>query len=174
MMGLRKYARHRELRGLPGGTLRAVQVAIKTGRLSTSLTTDGKRIRSAAKADEEWVGSTKADMAPLTGPTGPQNGAAKPTNGAPPVNELAAARTRSEAAKAELAEIELAVKRGELISARDIEARLADVFLRCRTRLLGIPSRLREQDPTLSGKQVVLVEALIREALKELATGTVA
>lgn len=168
MMGLRKYARHRELKGLPGGTLRAVQVAISSGRLSTSLTSDGKRIRSAAKADAEWLSMTRADMVPLTGPTAP---ASEPDDDAP-VSGFASARARREAAVAALAEIELAEKRGELVRARDMEAHMADVFLRCRTKLLGIPLRLRQQDPTLGTPQLALVEALLVEALEELAGGT--
>lgn len=166
-MGLRKYARHRERLGLDGGTLRAVQVAIKTGRLSGSLTTN-KRIKTAKGADVEWAASTKADMVPLTGPTAPKNGHA---NGAspPPVNELAGARARREGVNADLAEIELAEKRGELVLARDVEARVADAFLRCRTRLLGTTVRAREADPTITEAQHRLYETLLREALEELA-----
>ncbi len=168
-LGIREYARHRKAAGLPGGTSRAVEVAIKSGRLAKSLTKDGK-IRSAKAADLEWAAATHADMVPLTGPTAPASSTAPPADAeAPPVNELAAARTRREASRAELAEIQLAEKRGELVRVRDVEARLADVFLRCRTQLMGIPSRLREQDPTLSPRQVQLVDSLIRETLKELA-----
>jgi len=165
-MGLRQYARHRERLGLDGATLRAVQVAIKSGRLMASVTAGGK-IKTARAADAEWASSTNADRVPLTGPTAPAKGDAP----APPVNELAVARARREATLAELAEIELAQKRGELIRARDVEARLADVFLRCRTRLLGIPARLREQDPTLTAAQLGLIENLIRGSLEELAGG---
>ena len=169
-MGIKAYARHRDRLGLPGGTPAAVRNAIKTGRLKTALTADRKRVRTAGAADAEWAATTKAEMVPQTGPTAPAT-AEPPSTEPPPVNELAAARVRKEAASAELAEIELAEKRRELIPARDIENRLADVFLRCRTRLLGIPSRLREQDPTLSAVQLQLVEALIHDALRDLAAG---
>lgn len=173
-MGLRQYARHRERLGLDGATLRAVQVAIRDGRLSTSLTADRKKIRSAKAADAEWAASTHADRVPLTGPTAPA--AAAPASPAgdgeeAPVNELGAARARHAAAQAELAEIELARKRGELMPARNVEARLADVFLRCRMRLLAVPARLRQQDPSLGADQLRLVEGLIVEALEELAGG---
>lgn len=161
-----------------------MRAAIKTGRLKQSLTKAG-RIRNAVEADAEWLRTTKADRVPLTGPTSPRRfeiddddeapaattsepvGPAAP----PPVNELAAARTRREAVNADLAEIELARQRGELVLARDVEAKLADAFLRVRTRLLGVTVRAREADPTISDEQHRLYEALIREALEELSDG---
>lgn len=167
VMSQAAYARHRAKRGLPGATPGAVAAAIRWGRLAKSLTDDRPRqIRSAKAADAEWAAATNADRVPLTGPTAPATGDASA-----PVNELAAARARREAAAAELAEIDLAERRGSLVRAHDLEARLADVFLRSRTRLLGLPSRLREQDPTLTAAQLELVEALLVEALEELAGG---
>lgn len=68
-LGLREYARHRQAAGLAGGTLRAVQVAIQSGRLSRSLTADGKRIASVEAADTEWSGTTYEDRIPVSGPT---------------------------------------------------------------------------------------------------------
>lgn len=179
VMGLREYARHRARLGLPGATHVAVRDAIRSGRLVASLTADRKKVRSAKAADVEWAASTKEDRVPLSGPTAPAAAppavpGASEAAAAPPVNELALARARREAAGADLAEIELAEKRGELVRARDIEARLADVFLRCRTRIMGVAARLREQDPTFSGTQLQLVEELLREALEELAGGAAA
>jgi hypothetical protein len=183
-MGLREYARHRARLGLPGGTLRAVQVAIRDGRLARSLAADGKKIASAKRADAEWAATTKADMVPLTGPKAPKRASAAlvakradgpdaPEAEAPVVNDLAVARARREAAAARLAELELAAREGQLVDARDLEAKLSDLVLRCRTRLLGVAARLREQDPTLRHDQLHLVEALIAEALEELAGGDV-
>jgi phage terminase Nu1 subunit (DNA packaging protein) len=82
-----------------------------------------------------------------------------------------AARARKEAANAALAEIELARTRGRLLLAADVEHRLADTFLRCRTRLLGIPSQLRERAPHLAREDLALAEELIRQACEELADG---
>lgn len=184
-MGIKQYARHRARLDLPGGTPAAVRRAIKAGRLATSLTADGAKIQSARAADAEWAATTKAEYVPLTGPAAPAAPASsspalgrsaprkrtrkRTPDDAPPINDLATARARREAAVAALAEIELAEKRGELVRARDMESHMADVFLRCRTRLLGMPLRLRQQDPTLTLAQLVLVEGLLVEALEELA-----
>ena len=165
----REYAKHR------GCALSTVQEAVKTGRLAKS----AKRVKGAwridpALADKEWAASTHADRAPLTGPTAPR--AAPPLDdgeGEGDLNSLAEARARHEMAKAELAEIELAERRGDLVKARDVESRLAGVFANCKRKLLGVPPRARQQDPTLSEAQLGLVDSLIREALEDLATGGV-
>lgn len=157
-ISLRAYARHRKANELAGGTLRAIQVAIKSGRLSKSITADGK-IASAAVADREWEATTHVDRIPLSGPT---------AAGTPPP-ELGESRARREAAEAALAEIELAEKRAELVLASDVESKLVSVFLQCKTKLLAVASRARQRDPGLSAPQVELFETLIREALTDLA-----
>ncbi len=158
---LRAYARHRDAAGLAGGTLNAVQVAIKSGRLSKSLTPDRKKIASVEAADAEWSATTHVDRIPLSGPT---------ASGTQPP-DLAESRARREAAEATLVEIELAEKRSELLPAKDVESRLVNVFAGCKTKLLGVPSRARQRDPSLTGPQVALFDTLIREALEDLAGG---
>ena len=161
-LSLSAYARHRRASGLTGGTLRAVQVAIQGGRLRTSLTEDG-RIRDASEADAEWLANTHSNRVPHTGPTSPNGVAAPP--------ELGESRKRKEAALAELAEIELAEKRGDLVLARDVEARLVNVFSSCKVKLLGIAARARQRDPSLTAAQIAMLDALVREALEDLAGG---
>lgn len=156
----RAYAKHRKC------ALRAVQQAIEVGRLSKSVkrTTGGGYLIDAARADVEWAASTYADRVPLTGPTAPA--------GAPLVEELMSlgeARARLEVAKASLAEMDLAERRGELVESREVEARLVGVFSSCKTKLLGVPARVRQQDPGLTKPQVELIETVIREALEGLA-----
>lgn len=162
---LSAYAKHR------GISVEAVCKAVRSGRLKKSVTfvRDKAKIADAELADREWSNRTreKIDSPPPPAVTTP----ATPTNGAGGDEAWREARARQQAATAELAEIELAEKRGELMPAKDVEMRMADVFLRCRTRLLGIPARLREQDPTLSGQQLELIERLINEAIEELAAG---
>lgn len=171
-LSLRKYAAHRKASGLPGGTLRAVQEAIANGRLTTSLTED-KQIRDAHEADAEWAASTKADYVPLTGPSSPIATSSPATSSG---NGLAEARARREAAQAELRELELAKQRGELLPLEEFEERLEQVeermktaFTRCRNKLLAIPARARQRDPSLSARQMTLLEGLVRDALVELA-----
>lgn len=158
-ISLREYARHRKEAGLAGGTHHAVQVAIESGRLAKSVTPDGK-IVSAEAADAEWAATTHVDRVPLSGPTAA--GALAP--------DLAESRARREAAEASLAEIELWERRGELVLAGDVEAKLVNVFSHCKTKLLAVPARARQRDPDLTDAQVELFELLIREALEDLAS----
>ena len=164
-MGLSKsaYARHRKAAGLPGGDEKAVRDAIKQGRLSSSLAPDGT-IADAAAADAEWAATTNPDMVPASGPTAPAIAAAAPS-------PLAEARARQAAAAATLAELELAEKRGQFVRIEDVEARWSEIVTLMRTKLLGVPARMRQRDPSLKSKQIATVDALIREALEELASG---
>ena len=164
-ISLSAYARHRKSRGLPGGTLYAVQVAKRDGRIKRSVTRRGK-IRSTELADAEWLASTKSEYVPDTGPTSPARNTSPEQTA---LNPLAEARARREAAQAEIREMELAQRRGELVPAKDIESHLANLFTQCRTRLLSIPARARQHDASLSGPQLVLLERLLREALEDLA-----
>ena len=160
MMTVLAYATHR------GCAWSTVDNAIKAGRLSASVVPGkGRRkLIDPVRADAEWKASTLSDRVPLTGPTAPK-GRARDED-AP---SLAEARARLDAARAELAEMDLSERRGELVPASEVEARLVSVFASCRTKLLGAPSRVRQQDPTLTRDQVAIIETVIREALEGLA-----
>jgi phage terminase Nu1 subunit (DNA packaging protein) len=165
MMGIREYARHREERGLAGATHRAVQVAIRDGRLVRAVR--GGKI-DAAIADAEWASTTLSQRIPHTGPTSVEIG--DDDDDLPPgVPSLKESRARREAAEAALAEIELAEKRGDLVLARDVESKLVNVFAHCKTKLLGVAARARQADPGLADSQVELFASLIRDALEDLA-----
>lgn len=145
-------------------------MAIKSGRIPERLVIRSPRgkiqgLVDGAEVLEVLAATTLEDRRPLTGPT-----AARAAEGAPrPVSELATWRAQREKAQAELAEIELAEKRGELVPAREVEARMVEVFAHCRTKLLGVPARARQQDPSLTAAQVRMLDELVREALEELA-----
>lgn len=53
--------------------------------------------------------------------------------------------------------------------AKSVEAQVVDVFAHCRRKLIAVVSRARRLDPTLTEPQVRLFEALITEALEDLA-----
>ena len=163
-MGLREYARHREQLGLVGTTHRAVQVAIRDGRIVKAIV-DGKI--DATLADAEWRDTTLEDRVPMTGPTSSPSSEDDDDlpDGIPSLKE---SRARREAAEAALGEIELGEKRGELVLAGEVESTLVNTFAHCKTKLLGVPSRVRQRDPSLTGAQMELIESQIREALEDL------
>lgn len=148
LMGVRDYARHRKC--APS----TVEEAIDSERLSKSVTRDekGRPRIDALLADAEWAATTDV--------------AHDPTKPPPSFQE---SRARHEAAKAGLAEVKLRERLGELVVAAEVQANLEDVFARCRTKLLGVTSRLRQQLPHLTGPDLELVDSLLREALEDLA-----
>lgn len=62
-----------------------------------------------------------------------------------------------------------AALRRELVSAAEVEARWSDILRRVRSRLLAVPSRVRQASPHLTAHDVALFDAELRRALDELA-----
>lgn len=189
LMGIREYARHRAARNAPGATHPAVRKAIDTGRLVASIIRDGDgKVRiDAAKADVEWgLTSDPAQQRDAdeqrkpNAPTAPQPEQLLITGGSEPARPPAVQenvgdrarlvfslqRGRMVSAKAEMAELELAEMRGELIS-RD---KVADDYYREATKLreaiMSVPRTLARR---LGPKNTKLVEASLKEALRTLA-----
>lgn len=71
--------------------------------------------------------------------------------------------------RAKLAELEYQERSARLVDATAVAARLTETFTRCRTKLLGVPSKLKAARPTISREDLVHVDRIIREALEDLA-----
>lgn len=78
------------------------------------------------------------------------------------------ARRRKELAIAQLRELELEEAKKTLVSAAEVEAEWTDLLATVRTKLLAIPSRVRQQAPELPQTTITLIDSLIRESLEEL------
>lgn len=171
-MSLRAYGRRRKALGLPGANLKSVQRAIEAERLRESVVRDAAgtaSIRDPVLADREWAQATDEARRPMVEGAPAPLGEEPAGDSAP--ESIGEARRRKEIAVANLREDELRVRRGQLIEAAGVERRLVEVFTACKTKLLGIPTRARQTDPTLTGPQVALIDALVREALENLANG---
>lgn len=184
MMTLTAYAARR------GVSPKAVSKAVAVGRLSSSVTRDqhgAPKIADPELADREWEANTRAraDVAPpmATRPADPADPVrVPPAIGAAAVSpELAeyyahrsareGAAARREAVQAELAEIVLAERRGQTIPIETARRDMIDRYTRVKTRVLGVPRRLAQQLPHLAAEVVPVVDALLVEALEELADG---
>ena len=80
-------------------------------------------------------------------------------------------RTRKIAAQAQIAELELAKVRGELVIAEDVISAWADTLAGVKAKLVSIPSKaapIVASEDSAGGCQKV-IEDLVREALEELA-----
>ena len=135
----------------------AVVKAIGSGRLveAVSLGPQGHPLIDPEAGRAEWARNTRARV----------------TDAGETVTAWREARARREAALASLAEDELRKGRGELVEAAGVERRLVETFSQCRTKLMGIPSRLKQRCPHLGFGDLAEIEAAIREALEGLAEG---
>lgn len=153
-LGVRAYARRR------GVSPNTVSIAIKAGRLVKSVTRDdlGNPKINPEMADKEWEENTDTLRHPENAPKGGGAG-----------EGVAGATERLRAAQANLAELEYAKAAGELVLAKDVERAVTDAFTAAKTKLLAIPSRVKQAIPHLTVEEVALVERLVREALEDLA-----
>jgi phage terminase Nu1 subunit (DNA packaging protein) len=172
-MSLTAYAKRR------GVSAMAVSNAVKTGRLVASVArVKGQpKIRDAVLADREWDANTDLSKAPGYVK---QRGADRPRGpGRPPKQDdddqvrlgmsLADASAAEKVWKARIAELDFLERSSALVDAKEMTAKLVDVYTRCRTKLLGIPTRVKQQLPELSIRDVAAVDGLVRETLEELA-----
>jgi hypothetical protein len=177
-LSVRAYARHR------GASHQAVLRAIARGRLSASLTTvDGvTKIADVALADREWAATTDLSKAPdavkaraaaqapaTTDPILTIYSPDAPVEGTDATN-LATASAREKHWRAELAELNYKQRAGELVNAVEMAAAMADAFSTVRTKLLGVPSKAKQQLPHLMLADLAALDAIVREALEGLAT----
>lgn len=198
-MSLREYAQHRAELGLVGTSATAVSKAIKRGRLVRSVVRDHRgepKIADAALADREWAEGTDHSKAPasvkeraaagagapVSVPRPPAPVAVLPPPSSVPGSDgggeeievpeslsLSVESAREKFWKAHLAALDYRKRAGELVEVKDLEGKLTELFAGCQKKLLGVPSRARQQDPTLTAAHLALFDELIREALEDLA-----
>ena len=85
-----------------------------------------------------------------------------------------AERARLLAAQASLAELKLAVEKGELVSASEVDFHWRDICIHIRQSLMRLPYRISvicAHTPETRVKMQGLAEQLVREALEEVARG---
>jgi phage terminase Nu1 subunit (DNA packaging protein) len=80
------------------------------------------------------------------------------------LNSFDAARTRKEVANADIAEMDLAERRGELVRLAAIGKVFANAVARSRARLLAIPTKVA---PIVVGQKIAEAKATIEDALHD-------
>lgn len=169
LLSKRAYARHRAERGLVGQTHTAVNDAARAGRITLI---DGKV--DPEVADIQWAEKTDAvqQARGARGGHAPRAGASVAAAALPADREgYFATKERRERAEADLAELELRERRGELVKKSDVEREIFAVQRALRDRLAGIPDRIA---PMLAAEADVtrchaIVAAELRAALGEVA-----
>lgn len=84
--------------------------------------------------------------------------------------DLAEAKRRRAVAEAELAELDLAERRGDLLARDDVDAAMTGAFARVRARMLALPSAVAAAaaDEAEPGRVQALLADAVHEALAEL------
>lgn len=167
-ISLRTYAKRR------GVSAESVSKAITAGRLRESVIFVGgkPKIADAELADREWTANTRPRVdrpATATATTEPteQRQEVPDYNVSRALREAAAARRES--AMADIAELEAAQKKGELVPIAEARADVIERFTVVKTKILGVPTRIAQRLPHLASEVVPIVEELLRESLEELA-----
>ncbi len=162
IMSQRAYARQR------GVAVYAVQVAIKTGRIST--TPDGQV--DSDVADREWAANTRKDP-----PKVKVNSRRQPDDDADPsgdsfgVSQYTKARAVREHYLARLAKLEFEEKVGSLVSRDEVRVAAYNTFRQYRDHILSIPDRIAAMLAAESdeAKCYQILSGEIRKALNEFA-----
>lgn len=173
LLGLREYARYREARGLPGITLRAVQKAIESGRITTVVDEKGKAKIDAEVADIQWGRNTDPDQSARA--NAGRDVASHPAGGGGGSGVLGGeregslywdAKTRREVAEASKAELQLAEMSGGLVRRDGVERAAYEAGRLLRDMILSVPSALATELAAMTEPQAI--EARMRDELRKV------
>jgi|WetSurMetagenome_2_1015567.scaffolds.fasta_scaffold176472_2 hypothetical protein len=160
---LRSYAAHRKECGFVGGSLSAVQKAIKTGRIKT---TDGKIYFESA--DKSWEENSDHRQQRQN------RGANKATPEEIPSAEMDTTQTFLEAQrqhewlKVQKEEMELRKRRGELFEKHEAEEKWGKLLTAFRNRMGIVPDNLAPRVAVLG--DVLECRALIEREMRQVLT----
>jgi hypothetical protein len=149
----------KELAKMLGVRETAVIRAINDRRISAKRNKKSGRITipDLAKAREEWETNSRPWISSEGGRrTGPPSG-------------LAIATQQEREARAKLAQLAYETKSKQLVPVADVMLDWASYITRCKTKLLALPSRAKQRIPHLTVSEIAELDALVREALAELA-----
>jgi hypothetical protein len=146
LMGIVDYATHRNC------AVNAVVEAIAAGRISVN----ESNLIDVAVADQDWDGSTFASLArpstpveirstPVVGGGSPGEPAKKKATVAVPGITFADARALREVYDAQKRELDLAIKRGELVRVVDVQRQAFGLYRAIRDTVFAVPARVAAQ-----------------------------
>ncbi len=146
---------------LRGVTPKAVRDAIHSGRLTKSITYEGgkPKITDVELADKEWDANTQSTRGKLS---------SLEELGVP---QVYISQARREYARAQLLELDLQERLGELVPVSEVGAKFVEVVNAAKTKLLGVATRIKQRLPHLTPSDVQEIDDLLREALEGLADG---
>lgn len=188
LLSQRAYAKHR------GVTLRAVQKAIEGGRIKTTLDEKGRPKIDPVESDKRWEMLTDPSKQREPMPGGPTRKSGSKAPRGPPVTEpedleeadeqsgifdadddkigaedFFEAKARKEVYHARLAKLKFRQLDGQLVESSQVQEEWLKIVSAVKTRMLGIPSKVRARVPHLTLDDIATIEDEVRTALEEMA-----
>lgn len=174
-MSFAEYAAHR------GVSRPAVTYAVQRGKIPVHTDEKGERYLLAEEADDAWtknaepfrgrrniggkaVRTESPDPEPATAPQ--DSGPPSPGSNIPPLYQSKAIK---EAFFARAAKLKYETDMGKVVPAEEVKSRWDQIVSISRTKILGIPSKMRQRVPEMSHESYLILEEIVREALEELA-----
>lgn len=166
LMNFTQYGKHR------GVTQQAVSFAVQEGRIKVVLDSRGRRLIDSDQADKDWDANTNYATHPdkLTTKEKREIGAAQAPDtdrkGPPSITESKAIK---EAYLARTAKLEYERLAGKTVNIEEANKEWLRVAVAVKTKMLGVPSKLKGKLEHLSLDDIATIEDVIREALSDLA-----
>ena len=170
-----QYAVHR------GISKAAVTKAIQGGRITAHVDPEGKRFLFKEEADEQWdkntnqnVGAPARDRAieeekKIEEQAPPEPNPIAP--GDPRIPPLYQSKAIKEAFFARAAKLKYETDLGKVVEAEEVKKTWHAIISIARTKILGVPSKIRQRMPEMTNDQYLLIESIIRESLEDLSSG---
>lgn len=181
LLGYREYAAHRKAAGLVGTTLRSVQKAVETNRISTVTDEKGRTKIDPEVADIQWSRNTDGDQSmransarlaagATMGNETPSGSATVSTAGAQSEDGANGSRywdakTRREIAAAEKEELQLEELRGNLVSRAEVRRAGLQAGRLLRDMIMSVPTKVAGELAALT--DTAEVERRLREELRK-------
>jgi phage terminase Nu1 subunit (DNA packaging protein) len=174
-MTMKEYASHRAGLGL-NGSLAMISRHVKNGKIPHTVDGNGHKLISPEDADEAWkknvslshVRNLKQEKFKREGTEFESNEETE-SEDVPDGMTFAQASAVEKNYKAKLAKIEYEKEIGKLVPALEVESEWCKIISSLKTKILAVPSSIRQQDPTVTLSQINMIESAVRNALTEFA-----
>jgi hypothetical protein len=151
----------------------SVQYAITSGKIQKGVVEkEGKIFIDVDIANQEWdprFETTRSSVIPPGQPTAIPGGDLVPGPGVEQVVAQSVSKAKREGYEAEMARLKLETLQGKLVEVEEVEQRWISIASLTRTKVMGVPSKVKQRIPELTDEQYEVLDMVCREALEELA-----
>ena len=156
-----------DLAKMKGVSRSAVSQKKRAGILNGAIVNvNGKDVLNKDEALRLW----ETNMVPHFSKLEKVEGDNRKTTNTEEIPDFNTSRSKREAMMARLAEIDVEEREKVLVSAAEVKSSWAQIISLARTKVLGIPSKAKQQIPDLDTSAMTCLEDIVRESLEDLAS----